>query len=172
MAKTTKKTAKKAKQSNPVGRPAMFKSAGELQAKVDQYFIWIQGEYRTVEELDPITLDIRKWQECVRRPEPATITGLVLFLGFVNRQSLTDYQDYPDRPEFSDIIKKARSRVEHAYELSLDRDKPTGAIFALKNMGWKDRSEVAPVTPEGDALNFMPPVIQITVAPPPADDEN
>ena len=32
--------------------------------------------------------------------------------------------------------------VARAYERKLDRDKPAGAIFALKNMGWSDRSEV------------------------------
>ncbi len=32
--------------------------------------------------------------------------------------------------------------IENQYERKLDRDKPAGAIFALKNMGWSDRREV------------------------------
>lgn len=68
-----------------------------------------------------------------------TITGLTLFLGFCDRQSLYDYQK---KEEFTGIIKKCRLMVEMAYEEKLSSKDVTGAIFALKNMGWKDKSEV------------------------------
>lgn len=32
--------------------------------------------------------------------------------------------------------------IENQQERKLDRDKPAGAIFALKNMGWSNRQEV------------------------------
>jgi hypothetical protein len=64
-----------------------------------------------------------------------TITGLCLFLGFCNRQS---FYDYEKRPEFSDSIKSARTRIEMEYEEMLQTGTPTGAIFALKNFDWKD----------------------------------
>lgn len=32
-------------------------------------------------------------------------------------------------------------RVENAYEQRLGEHSPTGAIFALKNFGWKDKTE-------------------------------
>lgn len=39
--------------------------------------------------------------------------------------------------------------VEMAYEHKLSSINVTGAIFALKNMGWKDKSEMDIRTPEG-----------------------
>lgn len=94
------------------GQPPYYKSPEELQTAIDAYFD------------DP---------EC-----PNTITGLAYFLGFADRQSLNDYQE---RPEYSFIVKRARSRVEMAYEAKLSGQSVTGAIFALKNMGWADKSE-------------------------------
>ncbi len=47
-----------------------------------------------------------------------------------------------DREEFSDSEKRAKLLIENQYERKLDRAKPAGAIFALKNMGWSDRQEV------------------------------
>lgn len=67
-----------------------------------------------------------------------TITGLAMWLGFDSRQSL---YDYGKRSEFSYIINNARLAVENDYELSLRSISVTGSIFALKNMGWKDKTE-------------------------------
>lgn len=67
-----------------------------------------------------------------------TITGLALVLGFESRQSLYDYEKMDG---YSYIIKKARLRVENGYEKSLHKQTNSGAIFALKNMGWSDRVE-------------------------------
>jgi hypothetical protein len=153
-----------------IGRPPRFESVEDLQNKIDQYFEWVNGEYCQVEELDPVTLNIIKWQKCVRPAEPITITGLVLYLGFCSRQSMFDYQDHPDKPEFSDAIKRARLKVEAAYEKNLHGCAVAGSIFALKNMHWKDRSEIAPVTPDGEPLQFAPPVLNITVKPAPKED--
>lgn len=106
------------------GRPSLFNSPEELQAKVDQYFESVRG-------IDPNTNgNIKKL--------PITITGLALYLGFESRQS---FYDYEKNELFSYIIKRARTMVEYAYELRLEDSKPTGAIFALKNLGWVDSRE-------------------------------
>ena len=68
-----------------------------------------------------------------------TITGLCLYCGFESRQS---FYAYEQKQEFSYIIKRARLVIENAYELGLQGRTPTGAIFALKNMGWFDRQEL------------------------------
>lgn len=65
----------------------------------------------------------------------ATITGLALFLGFESRSSLDDYSKRSD--EFSFIIKRAKLAVENSYEQSGQ----AFDIFALKNMGWRDKVE-------------------------------
>jgi hypothetical protein len=68
-----------------------------------------------------------------------TWTGLALHLGFESRQSL---QDYKEKEQFSYPIKKALARIEENYEQGLFSRNPAGAIFALKNFGWKDKQEV------------------------------
>ena len=70
--------------------------------------------------------------------ERPTLAGLALGLG-IDRKTLYNYED---RDEFFHIIKKARETVEAKYEERLIWDNsPTGVIFALKNMGWKDKTE-------------------------------
>lgn len=102
--------------TNMGGRPAKFDNPEDLQKKVDEYFDWAKQENNGIK----------------------TITGLALFLGFESRQSIYDYEK---DGTFSYIIKNARLRVEEGYEERLHTGIPTGAIFALKNMGWKDKVE-------------------------------
>lgn len=94
-----------------VGRPLVYGTPEKLQEAIAAYF------------------------EGTKRP---TLAGLALGLG-IDRQTL---YNYAERDEFIDIIKKARETVEAAYEERLVWDNaPTGTIFALKNMGWKDKQE-------------------------------
>lgn len=76
---------------------------------------------------------------CEAEDKPFTITGVALALGLCGRDSLTEYGT---RKEFSATVKKIKSRCEHYCELQLFGKNPVGAIFALKNYGWKDKSEV------------------------------
>ena len=99
----------------PAGQPAYYKTPEEFEAACDSYFA-----------------------KCAADETPLTITGLVLYLGFCERKSLYDYEA---KPEFLHVVKKARMRVENGYELRLSGNSPTGSIFALKNMGWKDKTE-------------------------------
>jgi hypothetical protein len=134
------------------GRPPIFATTEELQLEVEKYFIYIDGEFHEeeVDVFDRKSKQTKKVKTVVwdRKPEPPTITGLVLFLGFVSRQSLLDYAKRGD--EFSDIVKRAKCRVEHGYEKALWGDTPTGAIFALKQMGWSDKQEFS--GPGGEKL--------------------
>lgn len=116
------------------GRPAAYKSSKVMFNKVVAYLKWIQGEKKKTKGKKP-AIDDGEW---IRIPEPITITGLCLFLGFDSRQS---FYDYEKREEFSYIIKKIRLLVENRYELALGTKEVTGAIFALKNMGWRDKVE-------------------------------
>lgn len=67
-----------------------------------------------------------------------TWTGLAIHLGFESRQSL---EDYKSKDGFSYPIKKALLRIERKYEEAMMKQ-PAGAIFALKNFGWKDKQEI------------------------------
>jgi hypothetical protein len=76
--------------------------------------------------------------KCAARDKPVTITGALIHLGLSSRTSLLDYEG---REGFSEPVKRLRLQVENAYESRLHGNSPTGAIFALKNMGWEDRSQ-------------------------------
>jgi hypothetical protein len=67
-------------------------------------------------------------------PKMPTVNGLCLALGCC-RDSLWEYAK---KPEFSDAIKRARTMLEEAWESRLAENGPTGAIFWLKNQGWRD----------------------------------
>lgn len=95
------------------GRPAKFKTEEELQNKIIEFFDY-----------------------CKEEKEKPTITGLTLYLGFESRSSLDDY--CKRKQVFSYIIKRAKLAVENSYELHGE----TIDIFALKNMGWKDKQEI------------------------------
>lgn len=112
---------------NKGGRPGLFNSPEELQSKVNEYFNGGANKRKIAIGLTAVEIPYY------------TICGLAYYLGFSSRQSLLDYEK---KEEYSDIIKKARLRIEMAYEECLMDKSPAGAIFALKNMGWSDRSEV------------------------------
>lgn len=130
------------------GRPAVYKSSKVMFNKVIAYLKFIQGEKKKTKGKK-----IDQGGEWIRYPEPITITGLCLFLGFESRQS---FYDYEKRKEFSYIIKKIRLLVENRYELALGTKEVTGAIFALKNMGWRDKVEHGMTDGDG---NDVDPVI-------------
>ena len=99
-----------------VGRPAKIESVEQFEELVNAYVEKMQSESK-----------------------PITITGLCLFMGFESRQSFYDMEKVP---KFSYIVKKARLLVENQYEQNLSSNSPTGAIFALKNMGWNDTQKL------------------------------
>lgn len=113
-----------------VGRPAMFETAQELEAKINEYF-------QTGLKKRKILIGKQPNQQLVEIECP-TITGLAIFLGFESRQS---FYDYENREAFSYTVKRARLFIENEYEEQLTSGNTVGAIFALKNMGWKDKVE-------------------------------
>lgn len=120
------------KTNRPEGRPPKYKNAAELQQKIDEYFTNCP-DTRTLAALDKNSGEFVTYQ--LSTP---TITGLALFLGFCDRCS---FYEYERKSEFTHTIKKARLKIENEYEKQLYSDKCSGAIFALKNLGWKDKTE-------------------------------
>ena len=99
-----------------VGRPRIIESPQEFDGLAEMYFA-----------------------ERDLSNEPYLLTGLILALGLSSRASLDEYEK---RPEFFNSVKKAKLRVEMEYEKRLGSTAPTGAIFALKNFGWKDQQNM------------------------------
>ena len=112
------------------GRPPIYETPEELQAAIDLYF-------ESGVKIKTIIVGKPPTNYEVNIPVP-TITGLCLHLGFESRQS---FYDNEKRPGFSYTIKKARLFIEKEYEEMLAIGNTTGAIFALKNFGWTDKTE-------------------------------
>ncbi len=98
----------------PVNEPDDVES---IQAKIDIYF-----------------------EESLAGERPVTFSGLALALGYNSRTQL--WENSKGQKPISEPIKKAMMRIEEAYEERLHGNSPTGAIFALKNRGWQDKTEV------------------------------
>lgn len=132
------------------GHPRTFSDPKDLEAKILEYYEWCKGEF--------IRNDKGEITETIRFPENVTITGLALYVGFESRQSFYDYEKYA---EYSYIIKRARLKVENEYEKRLSHNSPTGAIFALKNMGWADKQEIDQKTEHSGSIDITwqePPI--------------
>lgn len=109
---------------HPGGRPLIFETAEDLKKEVDKYI------------------------ETEKKP---TLSGLAYFLK-IDRHTLYNYKE---RPEFFHIIKGATDYVEYKYEERLIyENSPTGVIFALKNMGWTDKTEVDQKTEISGTLTY------------------
>ena len=91
------------------GRPRKYKDPQQLAERADDYFNTLGDRYPTT-------------------------SGLALHLGFADRSSLTQYKR---KEEFRDSIKRALLIIEASYEERLYEPNCKGAIFALKNFGWK-----------------------------------
>lgn len=99
-----------------MGRPRKIKSVRQFEERAEAYFM-----------------------DCEAKGEPVLLTGLILALGLSSRAAL---DEYAQRPEFLNSVKKAKLRVEMEYEKALHSRNPSGPIFALKNFGWTDKPSV------------------------------
>lgn len=108
-----------------VGRPLKFKTVEELEKAIQAYF-------------DEVAQDFQKDANGIIHQAPLTITGLALALD-TSRKVLMEYEE---RDEYSNTVKRAKTVVENYAEKRLFGSNATGAIFALKNFGWKDKNEV------------------------------
>jgi hypothetical protein len=104
----------------------------ELNTRIDEYFTYIKGAYRNtrVPVKNAATKTVTK-KVCDREPEPATITGLALFLGF---NSLQDFDRYLQKGKLAKILSRARLRIQSVYEQKLHDHYASGPIFVLKNI--------------------------------------
>lgn len=110
-----------------MARPPMYKSAEEMQEKINAYFESCEGKLLLDENGRPMLTKNGEPVWIGRRP--LTIQGLALALGFTSRQSLLNYRA---KKEFMDVLSRARLRVEqYAAEQLFDRDAQRGAQFTL-----------------------------------------
>lgn len=119
--------------ADKVGRPRIFETVDDLeQAVYDYFFPWVHEE--TTTKVGTFVSSEKK-RGINKKP---SVTGLSLSLGFADKTTLYEYRD---RPEFSYPIKTALTMIEQYHEEGLCDNNVAGRIFALKNMGWKDKTE-------------------------------
>jgi hypothetical protein len=119
-----------------------FKNVRELAVCIARYFTYIEGEYH-LEEV-PVksnsksapeeTQEQKVWD---RPAEPPTLSGLAHYLGFESRQ---DFERCERKGKYAPLLKRARLQIEAEYEKKLHYQSSTGAIFALKNLGWSEKT--------------------------------
>jgi hypothetical protein len=97
-----------------MARPPIFETSEAFEERVDLYF-----------------------DGCLESDVTPTVNGLCLCLDMC-RDTLWEYAK---KPEFSDAVKRARMRLEMAWEQRLAGNNVAGAIFWLKNQGWSDKTE-------------------------------
>ena len=105
------------------GRPPKFETVEELESMIDNYF-------ESLKYIDD--------NNQPKMSQPA-ISDLAYELGFCSRQSIYDYKG---KDEFSYSIKRSLLFIEGWHEKNSCGRNPTGSIFIMKNMGWKDKTEV------------------------------
>lgn len=126
-----------------MNKKRFFHSDKTLQECINAYFEYIKGSYRT--ELIPSKKNPEELIENIvwnREAEPATLSGLAFFLGFESRQK---FDKYEQEGKFAKTLKRGRLRIEAEYEKKLHYTSSTGAIFALKSLGWNERETMLPI---------------------------
>jgi len=103
-----------------------FHSVGELNDLIDKYFEKLEPE-------DDIGSNLKKQKKEIA---PPTMSGLAYHLGF---ESVQSFEACEAKGRYTTLLKRARLRVEAEYEKKLHFQSSTGAIFALKSMGWNGR---------------------------------
>lgn len=98
-----------------MARPPLIETPEEFEERADAYF------------------DL-----CHNSDKRPTVNGLALALGMSSRQTLLNYCE---RDGFLDVVKRARTRLEAAWEDGLSGGNAAGTIFWLKNQGWSDKTE-------------------------------
>ena len=144
-----------------MGRPPKWTDPTALAAKIEEYFELCKGVPYIKEDGEAL-LD-KNGDVVLVDKHPPTMSGLALHLGFTDRKQLLDYKA---RPQFTDVIKGAKLRIErYAEERLFDRDGARGAEFSLKyNFKWAQEEQDAK-NAAAQGVVILPAIIE------PQDDE-
>lgn len=122
-----------------VGRPKKYKTAEEMQEKIDNYFASC-FTFATNKDGNLI-VDPATGGPILKQTKPFTISGLANALE-LSRQSLLNYSA---QDEFYNIIVAAKRKCEvYAEERLFDKDGVKGAMFSLTNNyeNWQNKQDV------------------------------
>lgn len=117
-----------------------FSSIDELDKLIKTYFEKLDDDANT--EADS--------KKAKKEVAPPTMSGLAYHLGF---ESIQAFEACEAKGKYAFRLKRARLRVEAEYEKKLHFQSSTGAIFALKSSGWRER--INNNTPDEPADNIL-----------------
>jgi len=144
--------------------PKHFRSLSKLTQLVNAYFssVGMETDVHKVRKIKsrrgpaPITTE-----HVAKRPKtkPAdnkylqpALTDLALYLGF---NSLDEFKHYENEGKYASHLKRARLLITAVYEKKLIQPSPSGAIFALKTMGWNEKPDDKPTVKMPTTLNIL-----------------
>ena len=113
-----------------------FSSVRELNLLIAQFFQENEGSQTETEEVNDKPKAASKAANS--DADSPTITGLALHLGF---NSLHEFEEREATGKYAAILKRARLRIVAAYEKKLHFHSSSGAVFALKSMGWGETAD-------------------------------
>lgn len=121
--------------------PEIASSQEQVEAAVQtERRLWKFGpvpKYLYGKDMEPIIRQFFLY--CIERQQPPLISSLSLALGFSSTHS---FYEYAKKPEFTDILTRARLVCEDFAAKGLISGKNTvGFIFLLKQYGWRDVHE-------------------------------
>jgi len=126
-----------------------FTKAAQLDELITHYFN--QADQHTQEQANTKKVSAASAKKDKAQPWMPTLTGLTLHLGFSSKQ---DFEEYESNGKFADRLKRARLQIETFYEKKLHTQYTSGAIFALKSLGWNERPETKPNEPSDTAMKI------------------
>jgi hypothetical protein len=123
------------------GRPKKIESKERLEQLIEAYFDTCKTESRI-----------------------PTMNGFALALGFADRLSLYNMQTYNGYKPFTNILKRALTRIETAWEEKLVSEdvRAAGPIFWLKQRGWRDE-RYQDITSQGEKIHQTPVEVKFVV---------
>jgi hypothetical protein len=141
-----------------------FLSKSHLTELIDAYFEYVENYQPAKRTGRSKVSDLLKEENGNKEVHgPATISGLAYYLGFDSRDQ---FESYESSGRFAVCIKRARLRIEEAYEKKLQQQS-SGIIFALKTFGWNEKSEKKGVGTISKTMR----VEVVETGPKPADNE-
>jgi len=114
--------------------------AADLADRIEAYFNNIEEENQTPKKTPSKQKneDTANNQTTLSWPGPVTLSGLAYYLGFDGKEAFIDYEQ---NGAYARLLRRARLRIETAYEKKLHSQSSSGAIFALKSWGWHEKAD-------------------------------
>lgn len=131
------------------GKRAKYGTPEEMQKKIDEYFSKYENPLPLIDAKGNVLLD--KTGKPIYKEDIPTSSGLAYHLGFNSRCSL---HDYAEKPTFTEVMKRAKLRLQTYWEPYLNSKNSNGVryLFANLNDGWKEPEEARAIADKSPVI--------------------